>query len=182
VFSDEARAPAAGGGPASGWRGRGSSAQQSTEKKQQGGGTQSSAHRGGVRDSGGGRTVVVVRSDSDVVDFRHGRCCVRDGRARGELRRGEGAARTVERRCRSAPLWHGAGTCAARPTWAHGSHVAMARRQVGPAWETATDRWAPHVEVGNYPRTKIAQNKYLAIEKNSRKFCGGRKSNLGHFS
>jgi hypothetical protein len=33
AFSDEVRAPTVGGGPASGWRGRGSSAQQSTEKK-----------------------------------------------------------------------------------------------------------------------------------------------------
>jgi hypothetical protein len=86
AFSDEVRAPAAGGGPASRWRGRGNSAQQSTEKKTARGGWGCSGlcSRGGVHDGGGGRTAAVVRSDNDVVGFGHGRWRDRDGRARGE--------------------------------------------------------------------------------------------------
>jgi hypothetical protein len=36
--------------------------------------------------------------------------------------------------------------------------------------------------IKNYSRMKIAQNKYLGIEKNSRKIRGGSKSNLEHSS
>jgi hypothetical protein len=51
--------------------------------------------------------------------------------------------------------------------------------------ERETNRWVPRVSdfrIKIYSRTKIAQNKYLEIDKNSQKNRGGRKSNLEHFS
>jgi hypothetical protein len=51
--------------------------------------------------------------------------------------------------------------------------------------ENEADRWDPAAaifRIKNYSQTKIAQNKFLKVEKNSRKIRGGRKSNLEHFS
>jgi hypothetical protein len=119
-----------------------------------GGGARGSAHRGGDHDGGGGRTAAVVRSDSDVVAFGHGRQRDRDGRARGEA-----TARLGQRRgaVRSA-LPIGAFMAWRRAWQPRGDGVPT----VGPARETAADRWAPHVSdfcIKNYPRMKIAQNK-----------------------
>jgi hypothetical protein len=80
-------------------------------------------------------------SDSNVVGFGHRRRRGRDGRTRSEARRGDGAARTTERRCRNGAV----GRCLYGTAWARGSHAATARRQAGPARQTAADRWAPHV-------------------------------------
>jgi hypothetical protein len=92
AFSDEVRAPAVGGGPTSGWRGRGSSAQQSPEKKQQGGARAPLTVEGFATAEAVGQRrwrarAGARRSDGDVVCFGHGRWCGRDG-AR-EMRRGE---------------------------------------------------------------------------------------------
>jgi hypothetical protein len=93
----------AGGGPASGWRGRGSSAQQSTEKSGKRGAPLTVEEFATAKATGQQRwrARTATWSASDTGDD-----AVRMG-AR-EVRRGDGAARTAERRCRSAPLWHGA--------------------------------------------------------------------------
>jgi hypothetical protein len=87
----------AGGGPASGWRGRGSSAQQSPEKKQQGGGAwppltvEGFATAGAARQRRWRARAGARRLDGDVVGFGHGRWHGRDG-ARETRRGGVGSA------------------------------------------------------------------------------------------
>jgi hypothetical protein len=131
VFSDDARDPAAGGGPASGWRGRGSSAQESQEKKRQGGRCSGSAHRGGFRDGGGGRIVVVACSGRGLaLGRRRGQLRAREvarsgRRARDEARR---------RRQRGGVFGHGrSGRLLARPVHsdiaAHGSQLGRGARR-----------------------------------------------------
>jgi hypothetical protein len=64
---------------------------------------------------------------------------------------------------------------------ARGGHAATARCRAGPA----SDRLGPLVSDfrnKKLPQRKIAQNKYLGIEKNSGKIHGGMKLNLEHFS
>jgi hypothetical protein len=116
VFSDEVRAPVAGGGPASGWRGRGSSAQQSTEKKRQGGcsGLRSpwrSSRRRRRPDSGGG--ALEQRHDAWTVTWSAldtGDGAVGTGVREARRRRGSDSGEALsERCCRSVPLWHGTG-------------------------------------------------------------------------
>jgi hypothetical protein len=122
AFSDELRAPAVGGSPVSGWRGRGSSAQQSTEKKRQGGvlGAPLTVEEFATTEAAGQRRrrarTEARRSDSDVVGFGHGGQRGQDRRARGEAtarlgqRRGAvGTALSVgafmARRGRMAATW-----------------------------------------------------------------------------
>jgi hypothetical protein len=76
VFSDEARAPVASGGPASGWREREVGSTLHRRKVARGG--SGSAHRGRAHDGGGGRTATVVRSDG--VSRLRTQTTVRSGR------------------------------------------------------------------------------------------------------
>jgi hypothetical protein len=78
AFSDEARAPMASGGPATGRRKREQSSTFHGRKAARRG--SGSAHRGRARDGGGGRIVTVARSDS--VGQLQTRTTVRLGRAR----------------------------------------------------------------------------------------------------
>jgi hypothetical protein len=112
-----------------------------------------------------------ARRGVDASVGRHGgRRAQESGGRRRAWRGGAVGRRTAGRRrvVPTAPLRRACGAARAR-----GSHVATA------------DRWAPHFSnfrIKIYPQTKIAHNKYLGIEKKSRKICGGIKSNLKHFS
>jgi hypothetical protein len=96
AFFDEARAPVAGGGPASGWRER---EVDSTLHGRKGGKKGSgSAHRGRARDGGGDQTATVARSDSvsrlrTRMTARSRRACARRGKTR--RRRGSDSDGTV---------------------------------------------------------------------------------------
>jgi hypothetical protein len=159
AFFDEARAPVAGGGPASGWREREVG---STLHGRKGGKKGSgSAHRGRARDGGGGQTATVARSDS--VSWLRTRMTTRLRRACA--RRGNGAARTATARSGrlsehrrafpTAPLRRASGVGAWQPR-------GVSALTGGPGAKAAADRWAQLVSVSrikNYPRTKISQNK-----------------------
>jgi hypothetical protein len=91
AFSDEARAPVAGGGPASGWREREVGSTLHGRKVARGGSGPS--HRGRARDGGGGRTTMVARSDS--VGRLWTRTTARSGRrTRGKATAWTAGART----------------------------------------------------------------------------------------
>jgi hypothetical protein len=136
------------------------------------------------RGEGGGTTAYPGgggEGDDNVgtVDERLGR--LQTGRS--ERRRGVGgdvetAARSAsDNGCQPTLLWRGRG---AWQTCIEGALTG------GPCFrERETDRWVARVSdfrIKIYSWRKIAQNKYLEIEKNSRKIRGGRKSNLEHFS
>jgi hypothetical protein len=147
AFSDEVRALAVGSGPASGWRGERTLGSTVHGEKVARGvlGAPLTVEEFATAEAAGQRRwrarTVTRCSDSNVVGFGHRRRRGRDGRTRSEARRGDGAARTTERRCRNGAV----GRCLYGTAWARGSHAATARRQAGPARQTAADRWAPHV-------------------------------------
>jgi hypothetical protein len=143
-----------------GWRGRGSSGSSVPGEKggKGGGGARGSTHRGGVRDGGGGRTAAVARSDSDVVDFGHGRRCGRDGCAWGEAR----AVSAARRHLRTRPVRNGQSERLLTHLGASGHrHPWQPTRSRCEATLPLTS--GPHTSaffrIKNYPRMKIAQNK-----------------------
>jgi hypothetical protein len=81
----------------------------------------------------------------------------RSGWAR--VRRGDGTAQTAERRCRSTPLWHDAGTCAVR----RGRMAATRRRR--------TDRWARRGKrrLTGGPLMSVISKLNLLLDENSSK-------------
>jgi hypothetical protein len=104
AFSDEARAPVAGGGPATGRRKRELSSTFHRRKAARRG--SGFAHRGRARDGGGGRTAIVARSDSvgrirTRTTTRSGRARVRQGEATvwlGQRQRGRDGYRDADAR------------------------------------------------------------------------------------
>jgi hypothetical protein len=132
AFSDEVRAPVAGGSPAMGRRKRELSSMFHGRKAARRG--SGSAHRGGARDGGGGRTMTVARSDS--IGRLWTRTTVQSGRAR--VRRGDGAAQTAAARSgRLSGRWGAVSTAHLR----RASGVAQ-RGRVAATRQRCTDRQA----------------------------------------